>query len=73
MQNIIKARRQSTLIYSNKIHYWSHKVLKAYKLAAGTVPLTGGTTRCWHQPEVAWVNPPPPENGITPPRLVMAA
>jgi hypothetical protein len=40
MQNAIEARKQSTLIYSNEIHYWSHKVLKAYRLAVGTVPFT---------------------------------
>jgi hypothetical protein len=32
-----------------------------------------GTTRCWHQPEVVWINPPPPENDAKPATLVMAA
>ena len=31
------------------------------------------STRCWRQPEVVWINPPPSENGITPATLVMAA
>lgn len=30
-------------------------------------------TRCWHLPEVVWINPPPPENAIDPATLVMAA
>jgi transposase InsO family protein len=30
-------------------------------------------TRCWRQPEVVWINPPPTENSITPAKLVMAA
>jgi hypothetical protein len=40
LQNAIAARRQSTLIYSNEIHYWSHKVLRAYKAAVGALSLT---------------------------------
>ena len=32
-----------------------------------------GSIRCWHQPEVVWINPPPPDNSITPAKLVMAA
>lgn len=31
------------------------------------------STRCWKQPEVVWINPPPPENGITAATLVKAA
>jgi transposase InsO family protein len=31
------------------------------------------STRCWGQPEVVWINPPPPEKTITPATLVMAA
>jgi len=31
------------------------------------------STRCWRQPEVVWINPPPSENDITPAKLVMAA
>ena len=31
------------------------------------------STRCWHQPEVVWINPPPPENQLRPPTLVRAA
>ena len=31
------------------------------------------STRCWRQPEVVWINPPPPENSINPTKLVMAA
>jgi putative transposase len=31
------------------------------------------TTHCWRQPEVVWINPPPPEQGITTATLVMAA
>jgi hypothetical protein len=40
LQNVITARKQETFIYSNEIHYWSHKVLRAYKAAVGTLPLT---------------------------------
>jgi len=32
-----------------------------------------GTTRCWHQPEVVWINPPPTENDAKPAKLVIAA
>jgi putative transposase len=32
-----------------------------------------GSTRCWHQPEVVWINPPPPEDARDPATLVMAA
>ena len=31
------------------------------------------STRCWRQPEVVWINPPPPENDGMPATLVMAA
>jgi hypothetical protein len=31
------------------------------------------STRCWRQPEVVWINQPPPENTIEPSTLVMAA
>jgi hypothetical protein len=31
------------------------------------------TTRCWHQPEVVWINPPPPEIGINPAKLEAVA
>jgi putative transposase len=31
------------------------------------------TTRCWRQPEVVWINQPPPENSIIPTTLVLAA
>nr|WP_225323103.1 IS3 family transposase [Synechococcus sp. RSCCF101] len=31
------------------------------------------STRCWRQPEVVWINPPPPENGITAATLAMTA
>ncbi len=31
------------------------------------------STRCWNQPEVVWINPPPPENGVTAATLLMAA
>jgi hypothetical protein len=30
-------------------------------------------TRCWRQPEVVWINPPPPENDVNAVTLVMAA
>ncbi len=30
-------------------------------------------TRCWHLPEVVWINPPPAEDGINAATLVMAA
>jgi transposase InsO family protein len=30
------------------------------------------STRCWRQPEVVWINPPPPENANGPATLVMA-
>ena len=31
------------------------------------------STRCWHQLEVVWIDPPPRENAIDSARLVMAA
>jgi hypothetical protein len=31
------------------------------------------STRCWHQPEVVWINPPPPEDGSQPAMFVVAA
>ena len=31
------------------------------------------STRCWRQPEVVWINPPPPENTPTPATLARAA
>ena len=31
------------------------------------------STRCWRQPGVVWINPPPPENAIDPATLAMAA
>ena len=31
------------------------------------------TTRCWRQPEVVWINPPPPENDPIPATLARAA
>jgi hypothetical protein len=31
------------------------------------------STRCWYQPEVVWINPPPPEKAINPATLDMAA
>jgi transposase InsO family protein len=31
------------------------------------------STRCWRQPEVVWINPPPPDNSSTPAQLAMAA
>ncbi len=31
------------------------------------------STRCWIQPEVVWINPPPSENEITPATLVVEA
>ena len=47
---------------------------RVYELARQLHPLRWtGTTRCWHQPEVVWINPPPPENDAKPARLVMAA
>jgi hypothetical protein len=47
---------------------------RVYELARQRHPLRWtGTTRCWHQPEVVWINPPPPENDARPARLVMAA
>jgi hypothetical protein len=30
-------------------------------------------TRCWRQPGVVWINPPPPENALDPATLAMAA
>jgi transposase InsO family protein len=30
-------------------------------------------TRCWHQPEVVWINPLPPKNEAIPAMLTMAA
>jgi len=29
--------------------------------------------RCWRQPEVVWINPPPPEHGVNSATLPMAA
>jgi len=47
---------------------------RVYELARQHHPLRWtGTTRCWHQPEVVWINPPPPENDAKPAKLVMAA
>ncbi len=47
---------------------------RVYDLARQLHPLRwSGTTRCWHQPEVVWINPPPPENDAKPAKLVMAA
>ena len=47
---------------------------RVYELARQRHPLSwSGTTRCWHQPEVVWINPPPPEIGINPAKLVVAA
>ncbi len=31
------------------------------------------STRCWNQPEVVWINPPPPENGVAEAMSVMSA
>ena len=31
------------------------------------------STRCWRQPEVVWINPPPPETEIKPATMVMTA
>ncbi len=31
------------------------------------------STRCWHRPEVVWINPPPPEDGSQPATFVVAA
>ena len=31
------------------------------------------STRCWRQPEVVWINPPPTKNGVTAATLLMAA
>ncbi len=34
---------------------------RVYELARQLHPLRwNGTMRCWHQPEVVWINPPPP-------------
>jgi len=45
-----------------------------YELARQLHPLRwSGTTRCWHQPEVVWINPPPPEIGINPAKSVVAS
>jgi transposase InsO family protein len=47
---------------------------RVYELARQLHPLRWtGTTRCWHQPEVVWINPPPPEIGINRAKLVVAA
>ena len=47
---------------------------RIYELARQLHPLRWtGTTRCWHQPEVVWINPPPPENDARPAKLVIAA
>jgi hypothetical protein len=45
-----------------------------YELARQLHPLRWtGTTSCWHQPEVVWINPPPPENDAKSAKLIMAA
>jgi len=45
-----------------------------YELARQLHPLRWtGTTRCWHQPEVVWINPPPPENDAKSATIVVAA
>ena len=47
---------------------------RVYELARQGHPLRwSGTTRCWHQPEVVWINPLPPENEAKPATFVMAA
>ncbi len=47
---------------------------RVYELARQRHPLRwSGTTRYWHQPVVVWINPPPPEIGINPAKLVVAA
>ena len=47
---------------------------RVYELARQRNSLRwSGTTRCWHQPEVVWINPPQPEIGINPAKLVVAA
>lgn len=52
----------------------SHHRARVYELARQRHPRRWSqTTRCWRQPEVVWINPPPPENDITPATLVMSA
>jgi len=47
---------------------------RVYELARQRHPRRWGrSTRCWNQPEVVWINPPAPENGVTAAMLVMAA
>jgi transposase InsO family protein len=47
---------------------------RIYEQARQRHPRRGSrSTRCWRQPEVVWINPPPPENNIKPAILVMAA
>jgi len=46
---------------------------RVYELARQRHPLRwSGTTRCWHQPEAVWINPPSPKIGITLAKLVVA-
>jgi len=47
--------------------------VRVYELARQLHPLRWSkTTRCWHQPEVLWLNQSPPEIGIAPAKLIMA-
>jgi hypothetical protein len=47
---------------------------RVYELARQRHPRRWSrSTRSWNQPEVVWINPPPPETGVTAAKLVMAA
>ena len=47
---------------------------RVYELARQRHPRRWSrSTLYWNQPEVVWINPPPPENGVTEAMLVMAA
>ncbi len=51
-----------------------HHRARVYEQARQRTPRRWSrSTRCWRQPEVVWINPPPPEQGITTATLVMAA
>jgi putative transposase len=52
----------------------SHHRARVYEQARQRHPRRWSrSTRCWRQPEVVWINPPPPESVVTASTLVMAA
>ncbi len=52
----------------------SHHRTRVYEQARQRHPRRWSrSTRCWRQPEVVWINPPPPENRSKAASIVMAA